>query len=60
LLRVDKERWETGLGRHDDRGRTKISLEYGNFQLQEAVINLGRLELANEITVSRAWLNGCR
>ena len=54
LLRVDKERWESGLGRHDDRGRTKISLEYGNFQLQEAVINLGRLELANEITVSRA------
>lgn len=54
LLRVDKERWETGLGRHDDRGRTKISLEYGNFQLQEAVINLGRLELANAITVSKA------
>ncbi len=53
MLRVDKERWEGNLGRHDSFGRTKISVENGNFQLNEAVINLGRLEFGNQPTAIR-------
>ena len=54
MLQADKERWEKNLGRHDGFGRTKISVECGDFQLNEAVINLGRLELANKKTAIRA------
>ena len=54
MLQVDKERWEKNLGRHDGFGRTKISVECGDFQLNEAVINLGRLELANKKTAIHA------
>lgn len=54
MIRVDKERWEKNLGKHELFGRTKISMAYGSFQIKEAVINLGQLELGNKSTVSQA------
>ena len=54
LNAVDKERWEKQLGQSENRGRTKLSIEYKNCALHEAIVNLGELEFGNSTSVSQA------
>lgn len=54
LNAIDKERWEKQLGQIENRSRTKLSIEYKNCVLHEAIVNLGELEFGNSTSVSQA------